>query len=154
MLRRTYRENHENINHPKGQHQIQVHSFSQRNCFLIKDARVHYVVLKQQPQPHTNPTHAAPTNTNPQRERTPAKHHTQAVRSCEGNQKQTTPHPPPQGSRKEPLLLQDPTVCQTPNHHTHERLHDSFPHHRTNGDGTPRHPSGRDNHIILLIFHP
>ena len=36
------------------QHQIQVHSFSQRNCFLIKDARVHYVVLKQ--QPHHTPT--------------------------------------------------------------------------------------------------
>jgi hypothetical protein len=37
-------------------------SFSQRNCFFYKDARVHYVVLKQQPH-HTRPTRHQPRTT-------------------------------------------------------------------------------------------
>jgi hypothetical protein len=43
-----YRENHGNWP-PQVVSDPGFISYSQRNCFLIKDARVHYVVLKQQP---------------------------------------------------------------------------------------------------------
>ena len=54
---------------------------SQRNCFLIKDARVHYVVLKQ--QPHHTPTRQKHPTTPPTRKnhRTPP-----GRRPCAGNQ--------------------------------------------------------------------
>ena len=67
---------------------------------LIKDARVHYVVLKQQPQT-THPTH---TN---MRDRC----------SQETRNKQTRKHTTAKTMiRSTALLPQDPTVCQTLNH--------------------------------------
>ena len=101
IFERTTETNHTQQQHPKRCHhraQPDPGSYSWK-LLLIKDARVHYVVLKQQPQT-THPTH------NPhQREPT--------VRSMQpGNQKQTNP-----GKSPSPALLpQDPTVCQTLNH--------------------------------------
>lgn len=86
------------------QHQIQVHSFSQRNCFLIKDARVHYVVLKQQPH-HTHPHQQTP------------KCLSSVSPSCAGNQAQHNSNP-----KEGTLLFQDPTVCQTPPTTTQQSL--------------------------------
>ena len=72
---------------------------------LIKDARVHYVVLKQQPQT-THPTH---TNA----------HVTGAARKPETNKPRKQPAPQPQYQPLPALLPQDPTVCQTLNHPSH-----------------------------------
>jgi len=76
---------------------------------LIKDARVHYVVLKQQPRT-THPTHQPLANS-------------KKVNSVQGvaarkpeTHKTHTPHPPPTKkgqTRTMVLLSQDPTVCQT-----------------------------------------
>jgi hypothetical protein len=79
---------------------------------LIKDARVHYVVLKQQPQT-THPTHNM-------RDRC----------SQETRNKQTRGQTPA-------LLPQDPTVCQTlPSNHTPAR----FPEHRPLPKGRNKRP--------------
>ena len=91
------------------QHQIQVHSFSQRNCFLIKDARVHYVVLKQQPQPHTPP---------PEHRTTPP---TQVGVSNQYAPSGSVMCRKP-GNQQLSLLFQDPTVCQTPPTTTQQSL--------------------------------
>ncbi|WP_207346480.1 hypothetical protein, partial [Arthrobacter sp. E3] len=48
-----FRENHENQHHNKAVSDPGS-NILKRNCFLYKDARVHYVVLKQ--QPHHTPT--------------------------------------------------------------------------------------------------
>ena len=73
---------------------------------LIKDARVHYVVLKQQPRT-THPTHA------PLPKEKPTVH---ARCSQETRNKQTP------GKLPSPVLLpQDPTVCQTLNRPTPPR---------------------------------
>jgi hypothetical protein len=71
---------------------------------LIKDARVHYVVLKQQPRT-THPTHPPPNAGN---------RVIGAARKPETNVPRTGKNSPP------PVLLpQDPTVCQTlPGNHT------------------------------------
>jgi hypothetical protein len=81
--------------HPKrhSQQRTDPGSYSWK-LLLIKDARVHYVVLKQQPQT-THPTH------NPRR----ATMHDRC--SQETRNKQTRKKKPPA------LLPQDPTVCQT-----------------------------------------
>ena len=91
---------------PGNSDKIQVHI--SWKLLLIKDARVHYVVLKQQPHT-THPTHA------------------ERVCSMQpGNQKQTKPTPPTprhaphkRGPAEDAdamaLLPQDPTVCQTLN---------------------------------------
>ena len=70
---------------------------------LIKDARVHYVVLKQQPQT-THPTHA------------------NVCARCSQETRNTSPTPPPgllprKGTPDDAMVLlpQDPTVCQTLN---------------------------------------
>ena len=77
---------------------------------LIKDARVHYVVLKQQPQT-THPTHTTCA--------------IGAARKPETNKPGKPPRPKPQ--QPPALLPQDPTVCQTlPGNHTPAR----FPEHR------------------------
>jgi hypothetical protein len=68
---------------------------------LIKDARVHYVVLKQQPRT-THPTHFTCV--------------LGAARKPETNVPTPQPRTPPEGrtrGRAMVLLPQDPTVCQT-----------------------------------------
>ena len=87
---------------------------SQRNCFLIKDARVHYVVLKQ--QPHHTPTRQKHPTTPPTRKnhRTPP-----GRRPCAGNQ-ETNQH-------ANVSLSQDPTVCQTHNNQTPNNPQRSVP---------------------------
>jgi hypothetical protein len=89
--------------HPKrhSQQRTDPGSYSWK-LLLIKDARVHYVVLKQQPQT-THPTH------NPRR----ATMHDRC--SQETRNKQTRKKNPPA------LLPQDPTVCQTLNRTTPSR---------------------------------
>lgn len=69
---------------------------------LIKDARVHYVVLKQQPRT-THPTHTTCM--------------TGAARKPETNKPATPPRK--NGTGTTALLPQDPTVCQTLNHPSH-----------------------------------
>jgi len=71
---------------------------------LIKDARVHYVVLKQQPQT-THPTH------NPSERE--ADRVIGAARKPETNKTHTTTKPPKGPRHDMALLPQDPTVCQT-----------------------------------------
>ena len=68
---------------------------------LIKDARVHYVVLKQQPRT-THPTHTTCM--------------IGAARKPETNKPRKQPAPQPQYQPLPALLPQDPTVCQTLNH--------------------------------------
>jgi hypothetical protein len=123
---------------PKGHNrstaQIQVHN--SWKLLLIKDARVHYVVLKQ--QPHTpHPTHQPPT-----------KPGTKTVRSAApGNQKQTNPE----------TLIPDP-VASGPNSvpNTKPPLHPPAPFqdplHKgsTSVLGAGKRTGGR----YLLIFHP
>lgn len=103
---------------------------------LIKDARVHYVVLKQQPQT-THPTHTTCM--------------IGAARKPETNKPGKQPAPQPQYQPLPALLPQDPTVCQTLNH--------PIPRH------TVPKPASEDNRSVLgtdeqpdsrylLIFHP
>ena len=66
---------------------------------LIKDARVHYVVLKQQPRT-THPTH------------------TTCMIGAARKPETHKPAPLPTKGRTTALLPQDPTVCQTLNHRT------------------------------------
>ena len=134
----NFRENHENQPHPttpppKGRHhhaQPDPGSYSWK-LLLIKDARVHYVVLKQQPRT-THPTHA------PRKGKQPCDRRSQETRNKQ-TRKVTLPV----------LLPQDPTVCQTLNHlpqprtvpqHTQERIRTK---HR-------KRTCGR----YSLIFHP
>src|SRR6478609_3501666 len=91
---------------------------------LIQDARVHYVVLKQQPHT-THPTHTKCAET-----------------SWQGNQKQTNP-----GEKTPALLPQDPTVCQTQNHASPRP---PFQNHHWLVLGKDTKTRGR----YLLIFHP
>ena len=80
------RENHENHHHTEGvTAQIQVHILG--NCFLLKDARVHYVVLKQQPRTHT------PHTQHPQRVAQPCV----IGHARETRNNKPTPPAPPQG---------------------------------------------------------
>ena len=91
---------------------------------LIKDARVHYVVLKQQPQT-THPTH---TNA----------HVTGAARKPETNKPRKQPAPQPQYQPLPALLPQDPTVCQTlPTSPDHQRS-TALPEGRTRTNTTVR----------------
>ena len=61
-------------------HQIQVQTYSKEITFLYKDARVHYVVLKQQPH-----------HTLPEQQQTLTEHPPKPFsRLCAGNQKSTT----------------------------------------------------------------
>src|SRR6476620_6773446 len=98
--------NHTN-NTPKGMPPAQPDpgSYSWK-LLLIKDARVHYVVLKQQPQT-THPTHTTPTK----RAETCM---IDAARKPETNKPETnTPQPVSPDASLPALLPQDPTVCQT-----------------------------------------
>lgn len=72
-------------------------NYLKRNCFFYKDARVHYVVLKQQPH-HTHPPH-----------------HTHHNKGCVLPAKENVmPRKTRNKQQKNLLLPQDPTVCQTP----------------------------------------
>jgi hypothetical protein len=75
---------------------------------LIKDARVHYVVLKQQPRT-THPTHQPPPKEQPPRM-------IGAARKPETNKTHNPTTHPTSGKRGRAMVLlpQDPTVCQTP----------------------------------------
>src|SRR6478752_2376686 len=92
---------------PKRAHEPDPGSYSWK-LLLIQDARVHYVVLKQQPHT-THPTHTC------------VDRHGRETRNKQTHQ--NTTHTP-KGEDSEPvaLLPQDPTVCQTqkpPHHHAH-----------------------------------
>ena len=105
----AFRENHEN-HHPTPKDGTTDPGSYSWKLLLIKDARVHYVVLKQQPQT-THPTH------NPQREPTCM---IGAARKPETNKtRQNKPATQKVTTRPPALLPQDPTVCQTLNHPNH-----------------------------------
>jgi hypothetical protein len=100
---------------------------------LIKDARVHYVVLKQQPRT-THPTH-------PRQSRTT--HVIGAARKPETNVPGKSPSPV--------LLPQDPTVCQTlPNNHKPPAFQDQPSKEEPARTNQRSMPPG----TYLLIFHP
>jgi len=110
------RENHENhpgttTTTPKGHStstQTDPGSYSWK-LLLIKDARVHYVVLKQQPRT-THPTHT-----------TPEKGSNHAIGAARKPETQVPGSPPV-------LLPQDPTVCQTlPNDSYQRTFQDAHP---------------------------
>jgi hypothetical protein len=105
IFERTTETNHTQQHHPKRQYhhaQPDPGSYSWK-LLLIKDARVHYVVLKQQPRT-THPTHQPPP-----KEKPPCM--IDAARKPETNKPGTgTKHSP-----RPALLPQDPTVCQTLN---------------------------------------
>ena len=105
-------------------HQIQVQTYSKEITFLYKDARVHYVVLKQQPH-HTHPHHSTNQTPPTKMENTQSTPRSSSVmpRNTKDQPTHTSPPPPhtvqkKKQDKKGPLLLQDPTVCQTPHHHT------------------------------------
>ena len=79
LLERTMK--HTTTTPPKEGRKPDPGSYFSKKLLLYKDARVHYVVLKQQPRT-THPHHPHPSDTRPSR-------------SCAGNQKHTTPPPPP-----------------------------------------------------------
>jgi hypothetical protein len=110
---------------------------------LIKDARVHYVVLKQQPRT-THPTHApAPKDQN--------NRVIGAARKPETNNPTPQPPGPKAGSCAMVLLPQDPTVCQTLPSGSHRRtFQDPDP------EGNPIRTCCRPvpPGTYLLIFHP
>jgi len=119
-----------------------IHEKPQR--LLMEDARVHYVVLKQQPHT-THPTHQPP------QKRGPTAHET----TWQGNQKQTNPpttrHSTNHDRPSTVLLPQDPTVCQTRNHPTPGP---AVPGHTPQGGCIRTRQEPEPGSRYLLIFHP
>ena len=99
------RENHENHPHPK-RVRTDPGSYSWK-LLLIKDARVHYVVLKQQPRT-THPTHTT------RKGRYAHDRCSQETRNKQTHNPATHPY---MGNADQAMVLlpQDPTVCQTLN---------------------------------------
>lgn len=137
IFERTMKTNHTQQPPPKkgSRHHAQPDpgSYSWK-LLLIKDARVHYVVLKQQPRT-THPTHNPPKGAN-------------AHDRCS----QETRNKQAPGSKTLPALLpQDPTVCQTLNHASPTRtVPGQTPHREPIRTKHERQTRGR----YPLIFHP
>ena len=85
---KLYRENHENQHQQPKSSASDPGSIISKKLLLYKDARVHYVVLKQ--QPHHTPHHQrVPIHATPARRPDHAHQHRLTVQLCAGNQKQT-----------------------------------------------------------------
>ena len=110
-------------------HQIQVQTYSKEITFLYKDARVHYVVLKQQPH-HTHPHHS--TNQTPPKkmENTQSLPTSGSVmcRNSWTNQPPTPTHTKKRGtSEKGDFVVPGPNSVPNTTHPTNTTLDDLFP---------------------------
>ena len=96
-------------------HQIQVQTYSKEITFLYKDARVHYVVLKQQPH-HTHPHHSTNQTPPTKMENTQSTPRSSSVMP-RNTKDQPTPHltPTPTHSAEEETRQKGAVVAPGPN---------------------------------------
>ncbi len=120
-----YRENHENQHHhtPKDVTASDPGSIISKKLLLYKDARVHYVVLKQ--QPHHTPSHQD-TDHEPPPKSSHANQHRVAVGCVRETRNKTTP-PTPKQERRNRCCLRTQQCAKHITTHATTNPYSSFP---------------------------